>query len=410
MDRSIVYPGSIPLDTDILLPQQRAMVAIGYALRAVMGTATVVDGLACNPTAPASMQVVVSAGSIITEQALESTDFGSVGADLGDTLVKMGINVSASTFTLTAPSVSGQSQNYLIQAQFSESDGTPVVLPYVNSSNPSQPFSGPNNSGTPQNTARKQAVALQLKAGAPANAGTQVTPPADTGAVALYVITVNFGQASITAQSISQAPGAPFIKTKLPQLAPLLSPAFTGAPTAPTPNSGDNSTKIATTAFVQTVTGGAAPGSKYVHAGGGAGQDPEGNHNIILGWNGVAPKVQVDSFDAGEVAMMNLFTASLSAGDGWLTIGTVSAGTRKIIVQYTNVTAHGGGGAPYVTNHNYPITFPNVALFVIANFDGSTPPLGGSVAAGYVNNSTFSIAATISGSSDLGVAVLAIGY
>ena len=34
-------------------------------------------------------------------------------------------------------------------------------------------------------------------------------------------------------------------------VAPLASPAFTGTPTAPTPASGDNSTKIATTAFVQ---------------------------------------------------------------------------------------------------------------------------------------------------------------
>ena len=34
-------------------------------------------------------------------------------------------------------------------------------------------------------------------------------------------------------------------------LAPLASPAFTGTPTAPTPTAGDNSTKVATTAFVQ---------------------------------------------------------------------------------------------------------------------------------------------------------------
>lgn len=33
-------------------------------------------------------------------------------------------------------------------------------------------------------------------------------------------------------------------------LARLASPAFTGAPTAPTPTAGDNSTKLATTAFV----------------------------------------------------------------------------------------------------------------------------------------------------------------
>ena len=34
-------------------------------------------------------------------------------------------------------------------------------------------------------------------------------------------------------------------------VAPLASPAFTGTPTAPTPTAGDNTTKVATTAFVQ---------------------------------------------------------------------------------------------------------------------------------------------------------------
>jgi len=38
--------------------------------------------------------------------------------------------------------------------------------------------------------------------------------------------------------------------------APLASPAFTGTPTAPTPTTGDNSTKLATTAYVQNQTAG----------------------------------------------------------------------------------------------------------------------------------------------------------
>lgn len=38
--------------------------------------------------------------------------------------------------------------------------------------------------------------------------------------------------------------------------APLASPDFTGTPTAPTPTSGDDSTKIATTAFMQAALGG----------------------------------------------------------------------------------------------------------------------------------------------------------
>src|ERR1700756_687073 len=42
--------------------------------------------------------------------------------------------------------------------------------------------------------------------------------------------------------------------------APLNSPAFTGAPTAPTPTAGDNSTNISTTAFVTTAVNNAVAG------------------------------------------------------------------------------------------------------------------------------------------------------
>lgn len=42
--------------------------------------------------------------------------------------------------------------------------------------------------------------------------------------------------------------------------APYASPAFTGAPTAPTPTGGDNTTKLATTAFVQNAVAGAGGG------------------------------------------------------------------------------------------------------------------------------------------------------
>jgi hypothetical protein len=41
------------------------------------------------------------------------------------------------------------------------------------------------------------------------------------------------------------------IQTQLDAKAPVASPAFTGTPTAPTPTGGDNTTKIATTAFVK---------------------------------------------------------------------------------------------------------------------------------------------------------------
>ena len=45
--------------------------------------------------------------------------------------------------------------------------------------------------------------------------------------------------------------GMTWTSIMLDNIAPLVSPAFTGTPTAPTPSSGDDSTKVATTAFVQ---------------------------------------------------------------------------------------------------------------------------------------------------------------
>lgn len=49
------------------------------------------------------------------------------------------------------------------------------------------------------------------------------------------------------------------INGQLPNLAPLASPAFTGAPTAPTPPGGNNTTRIATTNFVANAVSALAP-------------------------------------------------------------------------------------------------------------------------------------------------------
>lgn len=220
MDRQIVFPGSIPLDTDILSLQRNIMVAVGYLAQATLGSAPIVDGLACSPTAPASLTVTVGPGSIAMLTVIDANAYGSLPADTTDPLIKMGVNTTSTSFTLTAPATSGQSINYLIQANLLESDASPVVLPYYDAANPAQPFSGPNNDGAAQNTQRLQRVQLQLKPGAPANAGSQVTPPVDSGWVGLYVVTVNFGQTQIGPSSIATLPAAPFVQFKLSQLAP----------------------------------------------------------------------------------------------------------------------------------------------------------------------------------------------
>ena len=220
MDRTIVYPGSIPLDSDILSLNRNAMLAVGALAQVALGTNVVADGLACGPTSPASLQVIVGPGSITSFGAVDTSAYGSLAADTTDAVVKMGVNLSTTTFTLTPPGGTGQAINYLIEATFGESDLNPVVLPYYNAANPSQPYSGPNNAGTAQSTLRAQRVQLRLVAGAPGVANFQATPTPDAGWFGLYVITVLNSQTTIGGGTISTYPLAPFLPYKLPQLTP----------------------------------------------------------------------------------------------------------------------------------------------------------------------------------------------
>lgn len=220
MDRILVYPGSIPLDTDMLSLNRNTMIALGYLAQAVFGNNPIVDGLACSVTSPPSLSISVGPGAISQMTVVDTLPYGSLAADTTDPLLKIGVNTAPVNFTLIAPTNSGQSTNYLIEAAFQESDIDPVILPYYNASAPSQPFSGPGNSGTAQNTCRTQTVQLQLKAGAPALSGTQTTPPVDNGWIGLYVITVAYGQTAVMLDNVVTLATAPFISWKLPFLRP----------------------------------------------------------------------------------------------------------------------------------------------------------------------------------------------
>lgn len=217
MDRNLVYPGSIPLDSDLLSLNRYTMIALGALAQAALGGNIVVDGLACTPS---GLGVSVGPGSITQLSVLDTLAYGSLAADSVSPLVKMGINLAATGFALTAPATSGQSMNYLIQAALQESDAGSTVLPYYNAANPAQAFAGPGNSGVAQNTQRIQRVQLQMKSGAPAVTGSQTTPPIDNGWVGLYVITLAYGQSSVIATNIVTVPTAPFLAFKLPQLRP----------------------------------------------------------------------------------------------------------------------------------------------------------------------------------------------
>jgi hypothetical protein len=322
MDRNIVYPGSIPLDTDILNLNRNAMTAVGALTAAVLGGSVVVDGLACTATAPASLTVNVAPGSITQLTALDANAYGSLGPDTIDQLVKTGINLQATSFTLTPPAISGDSINYLIEAAFSETDTDAVVLPYVNAANPALPYSGPSNSGTAQNTQRIQRVQLQLKPGAAAAAGSQATPAVDSGWVGLYVITVNYGQSAIHNGAIMTLPTAPFVPYKLPLLRPGFSTmevfAASGSFVVPSGVSMVRATVIG---------GGGAAGyhSTMPGAGGGAGGvaigivgnlTPGQSIAVTVGAGGAAPSSPAAGTDGGGSLFGNFLSATGGAGGG----------------------------------------------------------------------------------------------
>jgi hypothetical protein len=218
MDRTIVYPGSIPLDTDVLSTNRNVMIALGALAAATLGNGPVVDGLSVQPGT--GLSVTVSPGSVINYGPVDQGAYGSLAADVSDGLVKMGINIAAVTLPLSAPAGAGAVVTFLIQATFQELDVNPVVLPYYNAANPSQPFAGAANNGLAQPTLRSQRVALQAKAGAPGAAGANPIPTPDPGWIGLATVTVANGQTAVASANIAAYLQPKVLGFKLPDLRP----------------------------------------------------------------------------------------------------------------------------------------------------------------------------------------------
>ena len=385
MDRNIVYPGSIPLDTDILSTNRNAMVGIAALTAAALGSNVVADGLACTPTTPTSLAVVVGPGSITQLSALDAMAYGSLAADVTDQIVKTGINLQATNFSLSAPTGSGQSINYLIEAAFEESDTDPVVLPYVNAANPTQPFSGPANSGAAQDTQRVQRVQLQVKPGAAAASGTQATPAVDAGWVGLYVVTVNYGQTAITASSIVTQPQAPFLQYKLPALRPGFASmqVFTSSGNFVVPNG-------VTSVRVTAVGGGGAGGyhSTMPSGGGGAGAQAVG---VVSGLTpGQVIAVTVGAGGAAPSAYDNGNNGGASSFGSYMTAGGGVGGNGGTAANFAN--AGGAGGVAYGGQLNITGSIGTDSIVVACrggdggapgNGRGASGPLSGIAAASY---------------------------
>ncbi len=133
--------------------------------------------------------------------------------------------------------------------------------------------------------------------------------------------------------------------------------SFGATPTAPTMATGDNSTHLATTAFVKAQNYQAALGYTPVHQGGGASQL---SNNVFIGWDGTGVRVQVDSTDLGDIALKSYFPASLAAGG----YQQLSSG---LILQWGVITDMSSWGQV----RSFPLAFPNSCFAICANDNGS---------------------------------------
>jgi hypothetical protein len=211
MDRHINFIAQLFQDLDVLYTNLHPYIGISKLAAGLLGTSTQLNGLACTQTATPSMSVLIAPGEIYALEEIDTSDYGSLSTNTTQ-ILKQGIQLNAITTPIfTAPSTSGDSQNFLIEFAFQEQDGGSKVLPYYNPANPPVPFQGPGGDGASQNTVRLDQVIYQIKAGTPATTGSQTTPTPDAGYVGGWVVTIAEGQTTIINADIAEYPSAPFI-------------------------------------------------------------------------------------------------------------------------------------------------------------------------------------------------------
>ncbi len=133
------------------------------------------------------------------------------------------------------------------------------------------------------------------------------------------------------------------IATAIATKADLASPSLTGSPTAPTQSSGDNSTKLATTAFVAAALSALYPvGSIYTNA------SVSTNPATLLGFG------TWEAFGAGRV-MVGLNAADASFD----TLGETGGSKDAVVVSHTHTASTASAGSH---QHDSNTTVPRVQI------------------------------------------------
>lgn len=341
MDRHLVYPGAIPVETDLLWTARSAMVGLGALYADIVGTQTLAAGLPCTPAA--GLEVSVGAGRIYALEPIDATPYSSLPADT-NVIVKQGLQFTPVILNCPAPATG--SVNYLIEAGYADVDANLTTLPYYNASNPTQAYSGPANNGQAQATVRQSQILLQAKAGVAAPSGSQVTPAADAGYIGLYVVTVAAGSSQIVAANITAITANFLLPGPYQPLGAYLTSLTLGAALYPR--------TAAELAAGVTPTNYLYPFGDLRRYGG----DPTGVADSSVAWaaavacgcaliaQGCTFKILTGATRTGQVTLLGQGATSVLLCDS--TALTVNAGTGSVVDNFTmqNITA------PYVISRN----------------------------------------------------------
>ncbi|MFM0155701.1 gp53-like domain-containing protein [Paraburkholderia sediminicola] len=317
MDRPTVYTQEQGRSVDFLFAQRATMIGLGKLAQAAFGSNAVVRGLAVTPNSPAALNVLVAIGEIYSVQQVDATPWGALPADVTDFIVKQGLNMAVQTISTPAPTTSGFSINYLIEAQYQDQDTNAAVLPYYNSTNPQIPLNGQGGSGAPQSTQRQGVCVIQAKAGVAAATGTQVTPTVDSGWTALAVVTVANGATTVTAGNISVPAGVPQV-TSLLQMMQTESTNY-ALDTSATPNQ----INIALTPPIASYTDGMQLNFRAANNSSNAVNINAGPGNISL--SGAAGALQ-----SGEIVAGGYYTAVYQSNTGAAVLVGQGAGAEQV--------------------------------------------------------------------------------
>lgn len=170
-------------------------------------TNSIITKFAATQQSPASMIVNLQEGRIYQLSAIDGTAYSSLPAN-SEIIFQQGYTPAQTlTFNTTGLS-SGQSKYALVVCRFTQPDAirpddpTDGVLGFFNAANPAQPLQGPGNSGAALTTVRKGFAEVSIVYGTAATTGSHTPPPVPSGYVPMYLVSIAFGQTTITSGQI----------------------------------------------------------------------------------------------------------------------------------------------------------------------------------------------------------------